>query len=553
MSAIRAGFAEAAIACEVIDRDEAASGELVVVVDSAGAPVFEEVCGERAEWIAVELGGIGGQFLPDVEAAVSVFGRESGCYRCLRQRVAAVEPEPGDEESVPAREARFAGAIAARLAEAVLAGDRAPVGQVVELPYSERELLPVPHCACSDSQASELSLEVRDDSLEETIARAERAIDERVGIIQTIGEAHSYPVPYYLASLCSTVEFSDAAASRQAAGVAAEWDVAFMKAIGEGLERYCAGVYRTADFRTAQETELSAAVSPSRFVRPTGNGADSSRRDWEAGVALGSGDEVYLPAEYVYFPPPGKRTKPAITTGLGFETSGGGAVLAGLYEVIERDATMLAWYSSFEPLELTVDDPVFREMAKRARAEDLSVTALLVTQDIDVPVVAVAVHRETEWPRFAVGSGAALEPAVASRGALAEALQNWLELREMGPDQAAGEAGAIGEYAEFPAPAREFIDVAGSVEAAAVAPDGVASTRELDAVLERLEAVGLSAFAARVTSRDVARLGFEAVRVLVPAAQPLFTDEPFFGERAEAIPRSLGFEPRLDREMHPYP
>jgi ribosomal protein S12 methylthiotransferase accessory factor len=48
-------------------------------------------------------------------------------------------------------------------------------------------------------------------------------------------------------------------------------------------------------------------------------------------------------------------------------------------------------------------------------------------------------------------------------------------------------------------------------------------------------------------------MGFEAVRALVPAAQPLFTDEPYFGERAERVPRELGFEPRLDRDHHPFP
>jgi ribosomal protein S12 methylthiotransferase accessory factor len=39
----------------------------------------------------------------------------------------------------------------------------------------------------------------------------------------------------------------------------------------------------------------------------------------------------------------------------------------------------------------------------------------------------------------------------------------------------------------------------------------------------------------------------------VPAAQPLFTGEPYFGERARTVPEALGFEPRLDRPIHPFP
>jgi len=64
---------------------------------------------------------------------------------------------------------------------------------------------------------------------------------------------------------------------------------------------------------------------------------------------------------------------------------------------------------------------------------------------------------------------------------------------------------------------------------------------------------GLDAYAARVTTRDVAAMGFEAVRVLVPAAQPLFVSDSYFGERAREVPRELGFRPRLDRPFHPYP
>jgi ribosomal protein S12 methylthiotransferase accessory factor len=72
-------------------------------------------------------------------------------------------------------------------------------------------------------------------------------------------------------------------------------------------------------------------------------------------------------------------------------------------------------------------------------------------------------------------------------------------------------------------------------------------------VLGALGDAGLDAYAARLTTPDVAELGFEAVRALVPAAQPLFFDEPYFGERARTVPESLGYEPRLRREHHPFP
>jgi ribosomal protein S12 methylthiotransferase accessory factor len=146
-----------------------------------------------------------------------------------------------------------------------------------------------------------------------------------------------------------------------------------------------------------------------------------------------------------------------------------------------------------------------------------------------------------------------LDPVAAARSALAEALQNWQELRAMGPDRATQEEAAIGEYADFPRAARKFVDADGPIPADSVGPDGIAEEAELDAVVERVADAGLDAYAARTTTADVESLGFEAVRVLAPEAQPLFTGEAFFGDRARDVPKELGFEPRLDGPYHPFP
>ena len=123
----------------------------------------------------------------------------------------------------------------------------------------------------------------------------------------------------------------------------------------------------------------------------------------------------------------------------------------------------------------------------------------------------------------------------------------------MGPDRAASATGAIGEYAADPGPATAFFDADVTVDAADVTGEVPADSDELEAVVERLTDAGLSAYAARTTTRDVEALGFEAVRVVVPAAQPLCFGEMYFGERAAAVPESLGFDARHDRQHHPFP
>jgi ribosomal protein S12 methylthiotransferase accessory factor len=555
VEAARAALSDVAVTTRQTAAEALADFDLGVVVAPAGAPALSTADETSSRLHTVEVGGVGGTPLDEVDAAVGAFADVR--YADLQTRVAAnaeatAERPLGDRSAV-----RLAGAVAGRRAVAALAGATADLdGTVVEVSGinvgSARTVLAVP------SESPDRSLDYADPevSLDEAVTRAERALDDRVGLLAEVGERESFPAPYYLAATSDTTSFSDARAAEFAAGVDADWDVAFMKALGEALERYAAGVYRSAWFTTAPERTRANPVSPARFARPDDYRAPDPEEPipWVRGASLATGETVSLPAEFVHFPPPEERHRPAITTGLALGNGGVEALLGGLSEVVERDATVVSWYSTYEPLGLEVTDEGYEALARRARAESLSVTPLLVTTDVDVPVVAVAVHREGDWPRFAVGSDADLDARAAARAALAEALQNWMELRAMGPERASEEGGAIAEYADFPDPARAFVDVDATVPAASAGPaDPPTGRAALESLVERVTDAGLTPYAARITPADVASLGFEAVRVVVPEAQPLFTGDPFFADRAETVPRALGYEPRLDRAYHPYP
>ena len=524
--------------------------DLAVVVDTAGADVFRQATSEVARVVAVEVGGVGGHALDDVDASVSIF--EGTCYDCLRQRVAASNPETADSPAGVRSAVRYAGAVAGRRTVQLLSGESLG-DSVVEVPGGERTFLPVPDCGCASTRDRTLDRDYREVTLEEALERGEQVVDRRVGLLHEVGERESFPVPYYIASTCDTTAFSDAQAAEFAAGVSLDWNAAFMKAIGEGLERYAAGVYREDAALRGTPDDVPNPVTPDQFVTPEPVDAAGESIAWVPGEHVASGEQASLPAEFVRFPPGNSQFRPSITTGLGLGNSGVEALLAGLYETVERDASMLAWYSTFDPLELTVEDEEFAELKKRATAEGLEVTALLLTVDVDVPVVAVGVHREGEWPRFAAGSDADLDPVAAARAALAEALQNWMELRAMGKEEATQQGAAVGHHADFPAKTRRFFGPDVAVDTDGVGAPDVAGEDELDALLERLDDAGLDAYAARTTTRDLEALGFESVRALVPTAQPLFTGEPYFGARARNVPETLGFEPDLDREYHPFP
>ena len=327
-----------------------------------------------------------------------------------------------------------------------------------------------------------------------------------------------------------------------------------MKAMGEALERYGAGVYRESSFTYATTQDRDDVIAPDAFVQPTPICSPSQELPWVPAVDVSTEAPWLVPAEVVVFPPPSRHIRPAITTGLSIDSTATGAVLGGLLEVIERDAAMLAWYSAYEPLGIDVADHTFDRLTRLAAVERLRVSVTVITQDIDVPIIAAAVHRDDEWPRFAMGSAASLDPVDATIGATQEALQNWTELNAMGHELATEEEPRIAGYADDPREASQFVDPEITVPASQLtSPVPDTPEMQVEHLASLAGAAGLTCLAASITPRDMRALGFEAVRVVIPEAQPLFTGSAYFGERARTVPSAMGYRARPDREPHPFP
>ena len=266
--AVRAALADVDAAVTATDPGGFGAVEFGVLVGEAGAGGFREAAAAAREagtpWVAVELGGVGGRPIEGVTAAVSGYAPGTACFECLRARVAANldgDATGGDRADTTdshgtgtagptdATDARFAGALAGRAAARLLSGgESAVLGGVLELPHARRHLLPVPGCACGDGPDRRVRRDHSPREVEGALDRAERALDPRVGLVHEAGEAESFPVPYYLAQLAATTGFSDAAVPGHAAGVAADWNPAFLKALGEALERYAAAVTVCAEY-----------------------------------------------------------------------------------------------------------------------------------------------------------------------------------------------------------------------------------------------------------------------------------------------------------------
>jgi len=193
-----ASLDDTAAGSTAIDPDAVDEVEIAVVAEPVGADAFgranETARGSKTPLVCVELGGVGGVAVDGVDAAVSGYAPGTACHDCLRERVAAGDPET-DGGTCDASTARFAGALAGRELAALVAGRQSVVvGGVVELPHAQRRVLPVPYCGCGVAGTNELRRHDEGRPLEESIAMAEVAFDDRIGPISSVGEAESFPV-----------------------------------------------------------------------------------------------------------------------------------------------------------------------------------------------------------------------------------------------------------------------------------------------------------------------------------------------------------------------
>jgi ribosomal protein S12 methylthiotransferase accessory factor len=326
-------------------------------------------------------------------------------------------------------------------------------------------------------------------------------------------------------------------------------DAARAAALGESLERYSASYLPPERVVLATAAELGPdAVDPESFAlfHLRQHAADAfpfrpfeceTRVQWTRGFSLADGRPVWLPAQLVYLPLPRANGDETL---IGYATSSGvacaptpeEAILSGLFELVERDAFMLAWSNRLSlPLldwsadrELaTLDGRYFAPSGLRYAAVDLSAF-------FGIPAALGVVHGTPgELGALGVGAGCGATVAIAWRKALAEAFDVRAHVRDAlyeDPSllgRPAEEIGSFDDHIFFYGDAERaagaaFLD-ASPVRRATLDVDPVDGDDVLeliDAVVARLAARAVSAYAVDVTSPDVAESGLSVMRVVCP-------------------------------------
>jgi ribosomal protein S12 methylthiotransferase accessory factor len=428
----------------------------------------------------------------------------------------------------------------------------------------------------------------------------EYLVDDSIGIVRAVAESPRAPgTPdffHFGAVACNTRAFTRQENFSATGGAAADRDSALAKAIGEAVERYCSAIYDIDDLPlTAYDQAPFPCVPPNAFALYSAEQyqspgfiyvpfEDSTPVRWVAARDLGTGEEIYVPAGMVYVPYAyyrGTGDSPIaepISTGLACHLSSEEAMLAALFEVIERDAFTITWQARLARPQIrieTLSDANFDLIRRFERAAG-SVTVLDITLDTGVPaILSVLRHSWPGAPALVFAAAADLNPEKAVRKSLEELAhtrrymqQINSELPRLVPEpnyeNVVDQITHLNLYCDpTNAPLADFIFKSEE----RIAFDEIENLatghpkRDLKTLVARVQAVNHRALVVDLTTPDVSELGFTVMRGVIPGFHPLQMGHRYRalgGYRLWEVPQRLG-DPGITRESgdnsapHPFP
>jgi len=278
---------------------------------------------------------------------------------------------------------------------------------------------------------------------------------------------------------------------------------------------------------------------------------------------------VYL---YAGMEGPGERFWFPISTGCAAHTSLESALLAGILEVIERDAISVTWLQQLPLPRIELDclpSPLASFWDRYQRScRDLEYIFFDATTDIGIPTVyGLQISPANKRVTTLVSCSTSLNPAEAVGGAIREMAAGRVAFRQPKPAPENLEEfseifhGATHMARAEQAGAFNFLLHSGGKrrlkEIPALETGNV--KRDLQMVLERLRQKQLEAFAVDLSTDEALRAGMRVVRVLIPGSQPLAFQyrARYLGHtRLYQAPRLMGYpvyeEERLNHWPQPF-
>jgi ribosomal protein S12 methylthiotransferase accessory factor len=374
------------------------------------------------------------------------------------------------------------------------------------------------------------------------------------------------------------------ASSIHGTGTGLDEQDALIPALAEGLERYSTAAFRHEQFiwATAQElgreaidletiprcsaTELAHLKCP--LVTPN----KSKPIRWVRGFSLLDGRLVWLPVVMVYshagFASQSERFWLPISTGCAAHVSFERALIAAIYEVVERDAVSIAWRQQLPLPRIEVEAipaplvPFWeRLIAASSNVEYLFFDA---TFDLGIPTVyGLQVARYNRRVTTTVHCATAASAAVALSKVIRDMAASKIGFRNPQPvpddcdDFVEAHHGATYMARAENAVAFQFLTQSrGSKRLSEMRDrprDGIEVLSDAIRIFQERQ---LPVYAADLSTDEAIRVGMRVVRVLIPGLQPLSLRPraQFLAHaRLYDAPARMGYPVRAEKDLNPWP
>jgi oxazoline/thiazoline synthase len=294
---------------------------------------------------------------------------------------------------------------------------------------------------------------------EETLQRLQHHVSSITGVVSSLDRltaadaelAHSYNAGHNFAMITDDLFFLQRNLRGQSGGKGMTELQAKVSALCEAVERW-SGVWRGDEPRvTTTAAALGREALPLQELlgfserqyatRAEWNAAQPTSRqhivpeplppdypvDWTYAWSLGTGACRMVPAAYVYFGHPDLRRLFFCAADANGSAAGNTleeAILQGLMEVVERDATAIWWYNRLRRPGIDLDAyglPYISRLREYYASLGREFWALDLTTDLGIPVVAAVSRRTDRQPEdILIGLGAHLDPVTAMLRAITE-------------------------------------------------------------------------------------------------------------------------------------
>lgn len=374
----------------------------------------------------------------------------------------------------------------------------------------------------------------------------------------------------------------------QSSGAALDRVSALWATVAEAIERFALHVYDSRDLQVLAADQLDGDyLSPGQLILYSDE--QYARADWPfkrfdqrvpiawtRGVRLDTGASVHIPASLVflgYGPSPAhERFDSGYSTGAAAGPSFAEAALAGLLEVVERDAFACHWYLRRTPALLDREHVLpylpsgLVRLLERARLE---IELLDITTNLGIPAV-LALGRTRDGCGVPIGASARLSLHDAVTKATIEAFHtfNWiLDLRrQREPVPTRVDIHAYRDHVRYyleptHAESLAFLRQSDRPQPFSRQPfdDGTPAQR-LDALVAHLASRGHRCFAVDITPDEVVALGtgLRVVKTFVTGLHPLgcgHDREHLDPRRLQAFAQAagLGSPSAFNTDPHPFP